>query len=92
VWRDRPEPDDLRRHFPRDALRAGIAGRVVLECLVRTEGTLLCVVVVENPPERGFGEAALRIAEKYRAATYLQDGSPAQGARVRLPITFAVAQ
>jgi TonB family protein len=92
VWLERPEADDLRRRFPRNALRAGIAGRVVLECLIRAEGALLCVVFSEDPPEQGFGEAALQIAQEYRASPLLQDGTPAQGARIRLPITFAVSE
>jgi TonB family protein len=92
VWLERPEADDLQRRFPRNALRAGIAGRVVLECLIRAEGDLLCVVFSEDPPEQGFGEAALQIAQEYRASSLLQDGTPAQGARIRLPITFAVSE
>jgi TonB family protein len=92
IWLKRPDADDLRRRFPRDALRAGIAGRVVLECLIRVEGELLCVVFSEDPPEQGFGDAALQIAQEYRASALLQDGTPAQGARIRLPIAFAVAE
>jgi outer membrane biosynthesis protein TonB len=89
VWRAQPSRRDVERHYPADSLYDHVTGNVILQCLVRAEdGGLLCVVVSETPEGRGFGEAALKVAQSYRAGPELQDGSPSAGARIRILVAF----
>lgn len=89
VWRAQPSRRDVERNYPTDALYDHVTGNVVLQCLVRGEdGGLLCVVLSEDPEGRGFGEAALKVAQSYRAGPELQDGSPSSGARIRIIVAF----
>jgi outer membrane biosynthesis protein TonB len=89
VWRAQPSRRDVERHYPADSLYDHVTGNVILQCLVRAEdGGLLCVVVSETPEGRGFGEAALKVAQSYRAGPELQDGSPSAGARIRIMVAF----
>jgi hypothetical protein len=89
VWRAQPSRRDVERHYPADSLYDHVTGNAILQCLVRAEdGGLLCVVVSETPEGRGFGEAALKVAQSYRAGPELQDGSPSAGARIRIMVAF----
>ncbi len=80
-------PTSLARFYPASAFMQGVAGDVELDCLVETDGRLDCAVVSETPPNAGFGQAALRIADEYRMAPLLLDGRPARG-RLRMNIPF----
>jgi TonB family protein len=86
----RPSARDFSRHYPNRALRAGINGRVALSCTVRQDLRLDCLIAEEDPPNEGFGAAALRIAGRFRAARQFPDGRSTVGAQVTVPIAFRV--
>lgn len=84
----RPTERDFAAVYPADALRRGVTGHVVLNCLIQADGQLACAVASEDPPGEGFGEAARRVAVRFRMPTHLSDGRPTVGGTVTLPITF----
>lgn len=86
VWVSRPRNPE--RFYPREAFMQGLAGQVVLECDVDVEGRLTCVVASETPAGRGFGEAALRIANAHVMRPATRDGAPAP-ARYRMVVPFS---
>src|SRR5262245_32462995 len=54
------------QYYPPAALEQGIAGSATVDCGVRDDGTLDCVVVEETPTGWGFGEAVLAISQHFR--------------------------
>ncbi|HWE47014.1 MAG TPA: TonB family protein [Caulobacteraceae bacterium] len=92
AWLQKPTQDDLLKAFPRDALNAGVEGKVVLECKVAVQETLYdCKVIIETPSGRGFGAAGLSVVDKMRMRPRTVNGLPVSGARVRIPLNFKVA-
>jgi TonB family protein len=87
---ERPRAEDFERHYPRVARRAGIEGRVIVDCTVLGTGRLDCRVAEENPPGNGFGEASLAVARRFLMPTRLPDGTPTEGARLRFPLRWAL--
>ncbi|HEX9185696.1 MAG TPA: energy transducer TonB [Vicinamibacteria bacterium] len=71
------EPRKLKNvdpRYPPDALRAGLAGHVVLECLVDTRGQVVTVDVLHGvPPLAG---AAVTAVKKWQYTPTLVDGRP----------------
>lgn len=90
-WIERPRGADLVELYPARAVRAGREGRVVLDCIVRADGRVQCSVESEDPPGFGFGEASLRASRLFRMSPQLEDGKPSEGGRVRVPITWQLA-
>ena len=88
VWSQRPSADRIAQFYPPRALRTGVGGRAVLDCVVQPSLSLSCVVSSETPATAGFGRAALNAAGAYRAQGIRSDGSTAVGARTRVAITF----
>jgi periplasmic protein TonB len=86
VWIERPRNPE--RFYPREAFIAGVAGEVVLECEVDVAGRLRCTVASETPAGRGFGEAALRIANAHVMRPAMRNGAPARG-RYRMVVPFS---
>lgn len=87
AWVRRPR--DLERYYPRRARQLGVEGQVTLDCRVGLNGELTCVVVEETPPNWGFAEAALRIADEHRMIPAMRDGAPVEGRYVmRAPFTL----
>ena len=87
-WIQRPNGADFTREYPDRALEREREGRVVLDCVVASDGRINCSVSQEDPPGWGFGEAAVRIARSFRMSPRTEDGRPTDGGRVRVPITF----
>jgi protein TonB len=93
MWVQRPSADDLSRHFPDAAVKAGVAGRVAMSCRALVTGALTaCSVLSESPAGYGFGEAALRLSPLFRLASRMSDGASVEGITLRLPIVFRMAE
>jgi protein TonB len=86
VWITRPRNPE--RFYPREAFMQGLAGEVVLDCDVDEAGRLACVVASETPEGRGFGDAALRLANAHVMRPASRNGAPARG-RYRMVVPFS---
>jgi len=92
TWIRRIDPAAVVQLFPEAAIKAGYkTGFAELECAVAHDGSLTgCAVEVENPSGFGFGATALKIASVMQMNPWVQ-GSPVDGARIRLPIRLVMA-
>lgn len=88
VWARSPSGADVADAYPELARQRGLAGRVTLRCSVKTSGNLDCALASEEPARMGFGDAALQVASRYRAASRLSDGSASAGREAPLTIVF----
>ena len=76
--------------YPPIALRSGITGRVILELFVDKNGFVQQVrIMMEEPPDRGFGEAAVRAFTGRRGEPAFANGEPVS-ARYRYPVRFEI--
>lgn len=68
----KPTAADLRPlsmpgpQYPRDALRAGQSGEVLVEYTVGTDGSVIAAQVVDSKPRRVFDRAALEAVQSWR--------------------------
>src|SRR5262245_6400469 len=90
-WVERPGAQDFARLYPLGAIHDGVEGRVNLDCTVRPDHRLDCTIASEEPVGRGFGQATLRLAEKFRMADQTRQGQDTVGGRVRVPIRWNIA-
>jgi protein TonB len=76
--------------YPPIALRSGLEGIVYLELYIDSEGAVRRIVILkENPPGRGFGEAAVKAFEGLRGKPAQANGE-AVGVRYRYPVRFQI--
>ena len=76
--------------YPPIALRSAIEGRVVLELFVDRNGLVQRVSILrEEPPDRGFGEAAIRAFTGRRGTPAMANGEPVSS-RYRYPVSFRI--
>jgi protein TonB len=76
--------------YPPIALRSGIEGRVILELFIDRTGRIQRITVLqENPPDRGFGEAAVKAFEGQSCRPAEANGVPVS-VRYRYPVTFRI--
>jgi TonB family protein len=90
VWTSRPSAEEVIRQYPARARAAGISqGAASIDCVVASNGGLnRCAVVSEAPARLGFGQAALRLASRFRAGPNSAAGWPVAGYRVRVPVEW----
>jgi TonB family protein len=88
VWLRTISPDPNQPVFPEEAAKAGLkTGSATVDCVLAATGALSnCSVLSESNPGLGFGETAMRIAEAFVANPWTEDGLPADGAHVKMPI------
>ena len=82
--------DELRRRviYPPIAQRSEVEGTVYLEVFVDREGFVRNVTILrEDPPDRGFGEAAVRAFTGRRGTPAQANGEPVS-CRFQKPVTF----
>jgi TonB family protein len=88
-WADKPTSADLVKDYPPDAVKAHVEGRATIACDVAATGALArCKVISEAPAGAGFGEASLKLSERFRMKPMSKDGHPVAGGKVRIPIRF----
>ena len=62
-----------------------------MQCDVRADGKVEnCIIVEESPAGLGFGEAALKLTDKFEMRPESIDGKAVGGAKVNIPIRFAM--
>jgi protein TonB len=76
--------------YPPIARRSGIEGRVILELFIDRTGRVQRITVLqETPPDRGFGEAAVKAFEGQRCSPAEANGQPVS-VRYRYPLSFRI--
>lgn len=73
--------------YPKEALGAGISGKVVLIVDVAPDGSVAGVQVESSEPAGVFDSATLESVRKWRFTPAVKDGKPV-GGRVRVPVEF----
>jgi protein TonB len=92
-WLQRPTGRQLADLYPRIAAERGISGGATLMCEVIGTGAVRnCAVIDESPKGRGFGEAALASARLFKLNPRTVDGEAVEGAKVRIPLVFNLAE
>lgn len=93
VWLRTISPDPDKATFPAEAAKAGLkTGSATVDCVLAATGALTnCTVLSESTPGMGFGDMAKAIAEVFVANPWTEDGLPADGAHVRMPIQMDYA-
>jgi len=88
-----PESEIVRAAvYPPIALRSGIEGTVYLELLIDRNGNIRDIIILrENPPGRGFGEAAVNALKGLKAKPAEANGT-AVASRLRYNYTFKIKQ
>jgi protein TonB len=84
--------DEIRKKlvYPPIAQRAGLEGTVYLELFVDARGLVRSVLILkEDPPDRGFGEAAVRAFTGLQGNPALANGETA-AVRYRYPVRFSL--
>ncbi len=82
-----PSPS-VSTEFPVNALESGLAGRVLLEAVVRRDGSVGDLKVVEASPRgAGFELAALKVVRRWRYTPAQRNGEAVE-ARIKVVIEF----
>jgi protein TonB len=87
-WAQRPSARRVAELYPDRAARAGVGGRVQLDCTVQGNLAVACAIATETPAGMGFGAAALSASTAYRAQPNLSNGVSAIGAHARIGMNF----
>jgi TonB family protein len=80
---DSSSPAASEDAYPAAAQALNLPGRATLDCTAAADGSVnYCKVASEDPPEWGFGAAALKLAPTINV------GPGAAGRRVQVPVSF----
>lgn len=86
VWLRAPSRTEVAAAHPKSAGEQ--AGRAVLECRAREDGSLTrCSVVSQQPRGRGFGGAAMSLVDRFQLAP-MPVGQTVSDVLVRVPVQF----
>ena len=92
TWLRKPTASEMGRIYPRRAIDLEKSGGATLMCTVAATGSVgNCSVIDESPKGLGFGEAALASAKLFRLSPRTVDGEAVEGAKVRIPLVFSLA-
>lgn len=87
VWRMKPSGNDMAAVYPQKAQSEERAGWAVVECQILPTGDLKdCQVLGEGPTDYGFGDAALKLAPKFKLDVRKNDPADLAGGVVAIPI------
>jgi|SRR5580658_7944632 protein TonB len=90
-WLKIPDADAFSKYYPSAALDQNLGGAVTLACVVAANGQVRdCSVAAETPKGAGFGDAAKKLSAYFQMRPQTRDGTPVDGASVRIPIKFSV--
>ncbi|MDR2394024.1 MAG: energy transducer TonB [Treponema sp.] len=77
--------------YPPIALRSNLEGTVILALFIDAQGEIRRITVLkEDPPGRGFGEAAVNAFKGIRALSPAEANGVAVGVQYRYPIRFTI--
>jgi protein TonB len=88
------DADRIRNNivYPTIALRSGVEGTVILELFIDSKGEIRRISILkEDPPDRGFGEAAVSAFRGITAVPAESNGQ-AVAVRYRYPVRFKVSK
>jgi len=86
-----PSGADFARLYPRQALAQRVSGQLRMRCLIAAQGRLNgCVILEEAPLNMGFGQATLRLAERFQVRETTADGRATAGGRITIPVEWRV--
>jgi TonB family protein len=92
-WRATPTLAEVAAAYPAKARAAGITGRALLHCQFNESASpTACDTVFEEPKDAGFGSAARRLAERFKAPPAFRDGMPIHQGDVEIPFIFSPDQ
>jgi protein TonB len=74
--------------YPRNAIRRGIEGYVILEYVVLPDGSVTDIRVVEASPPNVFDAAAIRSAKRYKYKPRVENGQAIRVEGVQTKIVF----
>lgn len=77
--------------YPRAAKQSGMEGSVTMEVLIRPDGTVSDVKVMESDPPRIFDRAAIAAMRKWKFRPKIVDGNPV-AQRARQTIEFSLGR
>ncbi len=81
---------EVKPEYTPDAMRAKVQGTVLIECIVRPDGTVGDVQVVRSlDPTFGLDEAAIRAAKQWRFAPGMRQGE-AVPVRITIELSFTL--
>ena len=90
-WEEIPSGRAFRAFYPKAARKGRIEGRATVLCRVTARGALTqCKTVEEAPSGWGFGDAALRLAPKFRMKPETPSGQSVAGGSITIPMVFKI--